>query len=218
MKNSQMWIGAVLLCTLVVVVIWRADVNGWGSIAWLAGTIAMFFIRMPFAQQTAKNTVSLSRKDVLEQALLAGMSVSMMLLPVVFLVSGYLSFANYALPGWITAVGGMGLLPALYLVWRSHADLGQNWSVTLELREGHTLTVSGIYRHIRHPMYAGIWLLVLMQPLLLHNWIAGPTAILCFGLLYALRAPKEEAMMLEEFGAEYQEYISRTKRLIPGLL
>ncbi|MEM7061121.1 MAG: protein-S-isoprenylcysteine O-methyltransferase [Pseudomonadota bacterium] len=218
MTKSSMWIGMVILSAVAIAVIWRADVNGWGSIAWLAGSIAMFFIRMPFAQSTTDNTISKSRKDVLESALLAGMTISMMLLPVVFLLSGYLSFANYALPDWMTALGAIALLPALYVVWRSHTDLGRNWSVTLEVREDHTLTDTGIYRHIRHPMYAGIWLLVLAQPLLLHNWIAGPTAILCFGLLYFLRAPREEAMMRGEFGAEYDEYMKRTKRLIPGVL
>lgn len=217
MSKLPIWIGYALLAAISIAIVWRAEINGWGSIAWLVGSMAMFFIRLPFAQRTAENTVTTSRKDAVEQALLAGMSISMMVLPAIFLLSGFLSFANYTLPDWITALGAIGLVPALYLVWRSHADLGQNWSVTLEMREGHTLTVSGVYRHIRHPMYAGIWLIVLMQPLLLHNWIAGPTAILCFGLLYFIRAPKEEAMMREEFGDEYDTYSERTARLLPGL-
>jgi protein-S-isoprenylcysteine O-methyltransferase Ste14 len=32
---------------------------------------------------------------------------------------------------------------------------------------------------------------------------------------YLLRAPKEEKMMLEQFGQEYRQYISRTGRMIP---
>jgi protein-S-isoprenylcysteine O-methyltransferase Ste14 len=32
---------------------------------------------------------------------------------------------------------------------------------------------------------------------------------------YLLRVPKEEKMMLEQFGQEYRQYISRTGRIIP---
>jgi protein-S-isoprenylcysteine O-methyltransferase Ste14 len=40
----------------------------------------------------------------------------------------------------------------------------------------------GVYRLIRHPMYAAIWLLSLAQGLLLHNWLAGWAGIALFAL------------------------------------
>jgi protein-S-isoprenylcysteine O-methyltransferase Ste14 len=55
------------------------------------------------------------------------------------------------------------MVAALLLSYRSHADLGQNWSVTLELRAGHQLIRHGVYRSIRHPMYASIRLWCLAQ-------------------------------------------------------
>jgi protein-S-isoprenylcysteine O-methyltransferase Ste14 len=39
---------------------------------------------------------------------------------------------------------------AVWLFWRSHADLGRNWSPSLELREGHELVTEGVYRYVRH--------------------------------------------------------------------
>jgi protein-S-isoprenylcysteine O-methyltransferase Ste14 len=36
-------------------------------------------------------------------------------------------------------------------------------------------------------------------------------------LLFALRVGREEKMMLEEFGKDYQAYMAATKRLIPGV-
>ena len=36
-------------------------------------------------------------------------------------------------------------------------------------------------------------------------------------LLYALRTGREEAMMRSAFGAEYEAYAERTKRLLPGV-
>jgi protein-S-isoprenylcysteine O-methyltransferase Ste14 len=103
----------------------------------------------------------------------------------------------------------------LWLFWRSHHDLGTNWSATLEVREGHTLITHGIYEKIRHPMYAAIWLWALGQGLLLRNWVAGWAGLLAFGTLYFLRVANEERMMLDQFGADYQRYQERTGRLLP---
>lgn len=47
---------------------------------------------------------------------------------------------------------------ALWLLWRSHADLGRSWMGTLAIKEKHALVTQGVYRHIRHPMYAAHWL------------------------------------------------------------
>ncbi|HUP57181.1 MAG TPA: isoprenylcysteine carboxylmethyltransferase family protein [Bdellovibrionota bacterium] len=54
------------------------------------------------------------------------------------------------------------LLAGLVVFWLAHRDLVENWSVTLELKEGHSLVTTGIYRRIRHPMYTAIWLCAIM--------------------------------------------------------
>jgi protein-S-isoprenylcysteine O-methyltransferase Ste14 len=109
------------------------------------------------------------------------------------------------------------LAMAVWLFWRSHADLGRNWSPSLELREGHELVTEGVYRSVRHPMYASMWLWGVAQALLLQNWIAGWVSLVMFMPLYLLRVPREERMMLDEFGEEYRAYMDRTGRVIPRL-
>jgi len=109
------------------------------------------------------------------------------------------------------------MLAALWLFWRSHADLGRNWSYTLEVRKGHELITRGVYRTIRHPMYASIWLWCLAQGLLLSNWLAGWYALAAFAAMYFIRVPREEAMMREIFGQEYLDYMQRTGRILPRL-
>jgi protein-S-isoprenylcysteine O-methyltransferase Ste14 len=105
----------------------------------------------------------------------------------------------------------------LWLFQRSHADLGPNWSITLEVRERHELVTQGVYRHIRHPMYAALFLYAVGQALVLPNWVAGPSYLVAFLLLFALRLGPEERMMVEQFGRDYEAYRTRTKRLIPGV-
>ncbi len=106
---------------------------------------------------------------------------------------------------------------ALWLFWRAHVDLGLNWSITLEMRKGHELIVHGVYRRIRHPMYAAIFLFALAQGFLLQNWLAGWAGFVTVALLYLVRTPREEKMMCEFFGESYRDYMQRTGRLFPQL-
>jgi len=66
-------------------------------------------------------------------------------------------------------------------------------------------------------MYSALGLYSLGQALALPNWVAGPSYLVSLGLLFALRVGPEERMMREEFGADYEAYMARTKRLVPGI-
>jgi protein-S-isoprenylcysteine O-methyltransferase Ste14 len=113
--------------------------------------------------------------------------------------------------------GTLLLVVGLWLFWRSHKDLGRNWSITLQVREGHQLVTRGVYGRIRHPMYTSLLLYSIGQALALPNWIAGPSYLVPFALLLSLRYRAEERMMLDRFGEEYAAYAARTKRLFPGI-
>jgi len=115
------------------------------------------------------------------------------------------------------AAGALCLGANFWLFYRAHADLGTNWSMTLEVRKEHRLVSSGVYMRVRHPMYSAIFLYALAQALLLPNWIAGPASMVAFTLMFAFRLGPEERMMIDRFGEEYRAYMSRTARLVPGI-
>ncbi|MGH6737503.1 MAG: protein-S-isoprenylcysteine O-methyltransferase, partial [Bradyrhizobium sp.] len=117
----------------------------------------------------------------------------------------------------IAWLGVAAMAAALWLFHRSHADLGRNWSISLQVREQHALVKTGIYRLIRHPMYSSFFLLGIAQMLLLPNWFAGVSGIAGAGLLFAFRVRREEQMMLESFGDDYRAYMAQTKRIIPWI-
>ena len=215
MKIAMRVLSWAIGLAVIAAIVWRWQENGWGAFVWLAGVILMNVIRAPFARQTKDNTITDSRQTLGERILLAAMAIGAGLVPFAHLATGVLGFADYHLPHGATVAGVAFLAAGLWLFWRSHADLGRNWSVTLELREDHGLITSGIYRRIRHPMYAALWLIVLAQPLLIHNWIVGAAGIVAFGLLYVVRTPREEAMMRERFGPAYDDYCRVAGRLWP---
>jgi len=129
----------------------------------------------------------------------------------------WLSFADYDIPAWAGWIGVTTFGIALWLLWRSHADLGQNWRVAAELRKEHKLVTSGVFRYVRHPMYSAHWLWGVAQALLIQNWIAGLASLVIFLPLYLLRVRREEQMMLAQFGDEYRSYMNRTNRIFPSL-
>lgn len=188
------------------------------EIVFIVFMIVMGIIRRPFEKAVKDNNIDVQKKDTEEKWLLALTFLGMSIIPLVYILSPWLNFANYQIPLYLQIIGVVLLVLAAVLFYRSHKDLGKNWSVSLEIREEHTLVTKGIYKSIRHPMYTAIWLWVFCQALLLPNYIAGLSGILGFGLLYLIRVGKEEKMMEAQFGAQYLQYKKQTKRLIPGIL
>ena len=139
------------------------------------------------------------------------------LVPLIWVVSPVFSFADNSLRPWPFGAGVVCLAGGLWWFHRSHSDLGLYWSVTLELRENHRLITHGVYRHVRHPMYAALFLYSIGQALVVPNWVVGPSYLVAFGILFTLRIGGEERMMLETFGDEYAAYMARTKLLVPGI-
>ncbi len=192
--------------------------NIWyGKLFLLAGLVITILIRVPHDQKSRVAKIAEDRKGRLETTLLVLMGIGAMLLPLLFIATPLLSFADYALHSMAFIFGTGCLALNIWLFYRSHADLGTNWSVTLQIRDEHQLVDSGVYRKIRHPMYTAIFLYAVAQVLLLANWIAGPACLIAFTLMYLFRIKPEEKMMLEKFGDQYSLYMQRTKRLVPGV-
>jgi protein-S-isoprenylcysteine O-methyltransferase Ste14 len=185
------------------------------NIVFLFGFVVFFYIRYVFVQRTKTERKAVSRFDRLERILLAAMFPPTVVLPLLYLFTPLLAFADYRLPVFVPWFGAAIMAVSLWLFWRSHADLGQNWSVSVELREGHQLVTRGVYRLIRHPMYASIWLWAIAQGMLLQNWLAGWSLVPVFAAMYILRTPREEQLMCESFGEAYREYMGQTGRLFP---
>ena len=123
----------------------------WAKFVILASTVAMVAIRAPHGQRSRTIKVVKTRKGGLETGLLTFATLTF-LLPLVWIASPVFSFADYPLRATNFIVGTVGLAVGLWLFYRAHADLGRNWSVTLEIRDKHQLVTGGIYSLVRHPM------------------------------------------------------------------
>ena len=87
--------------------------------------------------------------------------------------------------------------------------------VTPEPGVGAELCERGIYRHIRHPMYAGLLLAFAMFALGAGGWPAWMVWVGLFAVLLAKLRIAEHLWSAR--GPAYREYMTRTKRLAPGI-
>ena len=189
------------------------------TVIYFTGILAQIVIRAPYARRARKLEKVRKQTTTSEQLVLAVLTLGGLVLPLIYALTDWLAFADYPFSASAkTALGVMGvpiLTSGLWLFWRAHHDLGVYWSPSLELSAGQHLVTGGIYASIRHPMYASQLLFGISQAFLVQNWIAGVGGLFAFLLLYFARVPKEELMMLEQFGDQYHEYCKRTGRILP---
>jgi protein-S-isoprenylcysteine O-methyltransferase Ste14 len=95
--------------------------------------------------------------------------------------------------------------------------LGRFFTVAVGIQHGHQVIQDGPYRSVRHPSYSGSLLALTGLGILTFNWLGLILIVICTLLAYALRISVEEKALLAQFGSEYQEYSTRTKRMIPGV-
>jgi protein-S-isoprenylcysteine O-methyltransferase Ste14 len=186
------------------------------STVFMAFTAAYLTIRGAFIRR-ARSQHKIDKGDVRDRALIALVGVGQIVLPLLFVWTRLLDFADRAQLSACLPLGAVAMAAGLWLFWRSHVDLGENWSVTLEIDAQHRLVTRGVYRFVRHPMYTSFFVSGLGQALLLANWIAGPAALAAVAVLVAVRVPNEEAMMIGQFGDEYRDYMRRTGGIVPRL-
>ncbi|MEM6347430.1 MAG: isoprenylcysteine carboxylmethyltransferase family protein, partial [Bacteroidota bacterium] len=105
----------------------------------------------------------------------------------------------------------IGLLIRWYAVWQ----LGQAFTVQLQVSEEQELITRGIFKFIRHPSYLGLLLYYLGLGLVMGN-------LLCLLILLAFpawavfnRIALEESLLVSHFGEAYRLYQQRTWRLLP---
>lgn len=189
------------------------------KVIYMIGFVAGCAIRGYHVKRTGRNRAERAGIPWYEWLMLVLVVVGMQVLPLLYVFSPWLGFADYrhSTPvGVVAGVSGAAVFAAAnYLLWRSHVDLGKNFSIALRVREDHCLVTSGIFGYVRHPMYAAHWLWAIAQALLLQNWLAGPVFLVAFLPLYLSRVPREERMMIDRFGDEYRAYMDRTGRLLP---
>lgn len=187
------------------------------KIIWCIFIVLWAAIRWQPNRKSRKTEKSVTARPMKERLAMVISSFGLGYIPAVWVFTDFLDGFDFAPNVIMVIVGSVILLGTLRLFRLTHKALGRMWSHSLDLREGHKLVTSGIYEKVRHPMYSAFWAWGLGAAFLLPNWVAALSGLIGFGTLFFLRVGQEEEMMQEEFGEEYDAYMARTKRVIPGV-
>jgi protein-S-isoprenylcysteine O-methyltransferase Ste14 len=102
-------------------------------------------------------------------------------------------------------------------VWASRT-MGRNWSIVARTRGDHALVTAGPFAWIRHPIYTGLFLMMIALAIGLGHVARLFIAVPLYALGTAIRVRIEERLLRTAFGSAYEEYANRVKRFIPGVL
>jgi|ERR1035437_3248872 protein-S-isoprenylcysteine O-methyltransferase Ste14 len=105
------------------------------------------------------------------------------------------------------------ILGIAIMVWaRQH--LGKNWSGNVTIQQGHTISRSGPYEYVRHPIYSGGLLAMCGSAIVLGQIFGFIWVLFCaFGL--TMKIKQEENLLTKQFPDEYPLYKKQVKKLIP---
>lgn len=83
--------------------------------------------------------------------------------------------------------------------------------------EADFLCTAGPYAYVRNPLYLGNFLIGIGLCLAINEWYAYVLFIISYAFVYSIIIPHEEKFLYEEFGDDYIEYKTHTRRFIPRL-
>lgn len=144
-------------------------------------------------------------------------------MPFVFFLAGPLhalplAYIHGEIPAIFQIVGAVLSILCLVGFLTVHTEMGENFSTPWVsgpvIMEQHSFVVSGVFRFARHPMYVVfLWFSVAIA-LATFNWLLV-IVWLPFTFQALARIPREERMMVDQFGEEYLEYRRRVSALGP---
>jgi protein-S-isoprenylcysteine O-methyltransferase Ste14 len=112
--------------------------------------------------------------------------------------------------------GGFGLVCIGFIICIfARISLGTNWanSYEFQIKENHELVTHGIYQYIRHPIYIGLFFMLVGGELVVQSYLVFVYMCILGGMYWQGR--REEVLLKNHFGKTYYDYMKRSKMFIP---
>lgn len=123
------------------------------------------------------------------------------------------SRADWPTPPWFRTIGWSVMMAGFIVMAIASLRLGAALTPTPVPSGRGTLTTTGLYRYVRHPIYSGVLLIVVGLTMRSGSWISLAIGVATIAF-FDRKAKWEEARLAETF-ADYREYASRTPRFVP---
>ncbi len=122
-----------------------------------------------------------------------------------------------AFPLWLQAGGVLAMVIAMGMViWALRHNEYLSARIRIQSERGHRVADTGPYAYIRHPNYAGAFLLGLSSGLVFASWPSILPMLVYAGLMIYRTLNEEKVLMADLEG--YREYAARVRyRFVPGV-
>ena len=180
-------------------------VSGVISLSVVAVLIAIF---VDFVRYDSKSEIKKSKRSVVATGSMFAFYVVYYLVIRLWWGSLYVKDIPVILLGTVMIVAGA----VINIVGR--VQLKANWANHIKIYDDHTLVQQGVYRVVRHPLYASLMLMFLGGSLAYRNWLSAVLTIGIFIPFMYYRAQQEETLLREEF-PEYADYQQQVGMFFP---
>ena len=146
------------------------------------------------------------------------LAYSIMLLPLVILPGlDAIRFQWSSVPVAVKIVAFIGFFPAMgACFWAMKENAYLSDVVRIQEDRGHEVCTTGPYRYVRHPLYAGVILIMVCLPLFLGSLFSLIPASFIM-ILFIIRTALEDKTLQKELPG-YKEYAQKVRyRLVPGV-
>jgi protein-S-isoprenylcysteine O-methyltransferase Ste14 len=185
----------------------RFSLEGVIELTWLLFVLFWFFSALRVKKMKTREPTAQRLAYLLGIALAASLLYA--LAPHTFLLKRFLPRMR-----WLGILGAsLTVAGVAFAIW-ARVHIGQYWSASVALREGHQLIRTGPYAHIRHPIYSGVLLALAGTCLATGSYRAIAFFVVVLAGL-ATKAKMEEALLAGEFGPAFEEHRRHTGFFLP---
>lgn len=125
-------------------------------------------------------------------------------------------YGAHQLVAWVLQLVSLGFIVSgtYYLISFGRPSPERGGDELFAFERTSALVTHGVYRYIRHPMYAALLYFALAAYLKHVSWIST-ALMLCIAAALYLTARREEDECVAYFGRPYREYMKASRRFVP---
>lgn len=130
---------------------------------------------------------------------------------------GIVPIYNNNLKHTIIIIGTLTIVSGCIMNILGRFNLGSNWANHIKIYDEHTLVQNGMYKVVRHPLYASIMLMFYGACLVYRNILCFLAVTFIFIPFMYYRAKQEETLLIQTF-PEYNYYKTRIGMFFPKII
>jgi protein-S-isoprenylcysteine O-methyltransferase Ste14 len=170
---------------------------------WIAVLIIFFAIFLNLKNSQTNDKVKKEKKSIVETGSMIGFFVVFYL--VIKFRLGVLGYNNLSLRIPLIILCWIVIAIGVYFNVAGRLALGKNWANQVRIYKNQTLVSNGVYRIVRHPLYASLIWMFYAASLIYLNYLAFLLNTFIFVPFMYYRAKQEEGLLEKQF-KNYKEY------------